>query len=431
MKRHPCKVRDLLLCRIFTGVVFDLWNRLGKLRNLDPTRVGPASLFSTGALIFYFTGALSASTEDAAWYRFQEGEPLAYKMKVDVTNYTLADSHFFDQSEKSRHNESLALTVDYELMPIAQKENGLWKVRLLLNRVEQTVNRDGDIKQKTLDREALRDHEISGSAIMKMGMRNYSPRPDDAALNTTGPTPDQMLGREIHTAEDLFDEPLLVWIKPNGFLQKFEDRTELQQVMPGIDLKECIELALPPLLTSELKEGTQWSREVPVDLPAPPLDGHQPEPMTLKLCYTVRKTEKINGTRCARIALSGRFARDGLSIPVRKEEMKYLIWTTSITRLADQVEGEFIYDLEQKVMRTSEINSTYNYTTLAGRKEDKHRGRITSDNTIRTRLVSRLVTSSPNEPGNDARTAPKDSNAPETKQKTLSVLSADPIGPSK
>src|SRR5438552_3592116 len=106
-----------------------------------------AFLFSTAGLICYFTGALSALAEDAAWYRFDEGEPLAYKMEVGVTYETLANAHFYDQSDKSEHNESLALTVDYHLMPIAQTEGGVWKVRLVLNQVEQTIKRDGDVKQ--------------------------------------------------------------------------------------------------------------------------------------------------------------------------------------------------------------------------------------------------------------------------------------------
>ncbi len=365
--------------------------------------------------------------EGAAWYRFEEGEPLAYQIKVGVTNDIIADSHFYDQSEKSRHNESLALIVDYQLMPIAQTEGGVWKVRLVLNQVEQTVNRDGDVKQKTFDREALRRHQISGSALMKMNRWDFSPR-FDASEEAARPKPGQTPPREIHSAEDLVDEPMLVWIQSNGTLKKFEDRTELQQIMPGFDLRECIELVLPPLLASDLKEGTEWTRELPVDLPEPPLSEHPPEPMTLKLCYAVRKTEMINGMHCARIALNGRFARDGLSIPIRKEEIKYLIWTTSITKLADQVDWEFIYDLDQKVMRTSEVNSTYKYTTLAGRKEDKHRGRITSDNTIRTRLVSRLMTASPNDPGNDERVSPKESKAPEAQQTTVPVLSTDSPG---
>jgi len=364
MKAHPCKGRDLLLRRAFTGVRSWLRNELRRTRELSPTATASTFWASLGVLFFYSTGVFSAVAEDTARYRFEEGEPLTYKTEVGVTNESLVATRFYDQSDKSRHNESLALTMNYQLMPIVQQGDGLWKMRLLLNQVEQIVNRDGYVQKKTLDR---------------------------AALQATSSKPGLIPAREVHGPEDLFDEPLLVWIKSNGILQKFEDRTELQQVIPGINLKECIELVLPPLLVSDLQEGTQWTRDVPVDLPATPIEGHQPEPMTLKLDYAVRKIESIDGRRCARIALKGRFVRDGLSIPIRQEEMKYLIWTTSITRVADQVEGEFIFDLSKRTMRTSEITSVYNYATLAGRKQDKYRGRITSENEIRTRLVSRLV----------------------------------------
>src|SRR5437867_2625932 len=390
MKAHPCKARDLLLRRAFTGVRSWLRSELRRTHELGPTSTASTSWPSIGVLFFYSTGVFSAVAEDTDWYRFEEGEPLTYKMEVGVTNETLIATHFYDQSDKSRHNESLALTMDYQLMPIVQQGDGLWKMRLLLNQLEQIVNRDGDVQKKTLDRAALRDREISGSALMKKTIQDHSSRlgaPEEATSSKPGLIP----AREVHSPEDLFDEPLLVWIKSNGILQKFEDRTELQQVIPGINLKECIELVLPPLLVSDLQEGTQWTRDVPVDLPATPIEGDQPEPMRLKLDYAVRKIESIDGRRCARIALKGRFVRDGLSIPIRQEEMKYLIWTTSITRVADQVEGEFIFDLSKRTMRTSEITSVYNYATLAGRKQDKYRGRITSENEIRTRLVSRLV----------------------------------------
>src|SRR5437667_3245275 len=103
MKRHPCKGRDLLLRRLFTGA--RAWLR-SKFWDWRPTKLAAALCRSTGILIFYSTGVLSASAGDPPRYRFEEGEPLAYKMEVGVTNETLADAHFYDQSDKSEHKES-------------------------------------------------------------------------------------------------------------------------------------------------------------------------------------------------------------------------------------------------------------------------------------------------------------------------------------
>src|SRR5947199_150364 len=109
MKAHPCKGRDLLLRRAFTGVRSWLRSELRRTHKLGPTSTSWPSI---GVLVFYSTGVFSAVAEDTARYRFEEGEPLTYKMEVDVTNETVIATRFYDQSDRSRHNESLALTMD-------------------------------------------------------------------------------------------------------------------------------------------------------------------------------------------------------------------------------------------------------------------------------------------------------------------------------
>src|SRR6266480_6267928 len=198
MKAHPCKARDLLLRGAFTGVRSWLRSELRRTRELSPTTTAPTLWASIGVLFFYSTVVFYAVAEDTARYRFEEGEPLTYKMEVDVTNEILIATHLYDQSDKSRHNESLALTMDYQLMPIVRQEDGLWKMRLLLNQLEQTVNRDGDVQKRTLDRAALRDREISGSALMKKPIQDYSSglgAPEEATSSKPGLIP----AREGHS----------------------------------------------------------------------------------------------------------------------------------------------------------------------------------------------------------------------------------------
>ena len=148
-------------------------------------------------------------------------------------------------------------------------------------------------------------------------------------------------------------------------------------------------------LKRTLKEGDTWTIEAPVDLPEIPLAGSRYEPMKSQLIYTVKKSEVLEGKPCVQLGVKGEFARQGLAIPIRQEEMKYLIWTTMLTRLEDQVEGEFIFDLENKVVRSSEIRSTYRFTTMAGRKVDNYRGRIESDHVFQARLTCKLTSTPP------------------------------------
>ena len=331
------------------------------------------------------------AAEPPVRYGFEEGEPLFYKMHVAVSNESAADLQFYDSKEKSRHNGQADFDIDFQLMPISCRNDGAWKVRLVLDNVKQTTRSDGDIRQQSLDRRALRRHEFNPLEFLRIKLADFgSRRPiDDEAANLP---PSQPPALQPRAPEDLFDQPILMWIAPEGTVKGFEDRGELQRVVEGLNFKECLELTLPPLVVPALYEGAGWSREVPVDLPAPLLGGSETRPMALKLSYRVAGLENRQGHACARIVLEGQFALDGLRLPIHKEERHYLIWTTFLTAINDQVEGEFLFDLEQRVVRSAQIRSIYRYSTLQGRKADKYRSRVVAENIVRTRISNELTT---------------------------------------
>ena len=322
-------------------------------------------------------------------YRFEEGEPLAYQLRMTIQSETVFATSLVQRSDRSTAKEEVGFTMDYQLMPIALAEDGCWKIRLVLDQVSQTTDRDGEVKKNVFDRSDLRRHQISSSEVLRVKINPLGylkSQPEEATAtgdkNSTAPPP---------ASDDLFDRPILVWISSQGALQRFEDRTELQQVMPGVNLQKCIELALPTLAPDGTQEGSTWEKEIPVDLPATPLERPSLSPMILKCVFTALKIEKVNGKRCARISLNGHFVRDGLSIPIRKEVIKYLVWTTSVTRIDDEIHGTFFFDLDEKRLRSSELSSTYSFSTVAGRKEDDLRGQIRTENRIRMTLVNQIA----------------------------------------
>jgi cytochrome c553 len=156
--------------------------------------------------------------------------------------------------------------------------------------------------------------------------------------------------------------------------------------------------------------------------------------MTSLFCYTVSQIETDAGKACARIRLQGRFIRDKLHIPIQQEEMHYLIWTTFVTAIEDRVEGEFVFDLQEAVMRSAEIRSTYHYWTLQGRKADQYRSRVLAENIIHTRIVNQLAPMQPDPlagvgPGSPASPSetdvtPKAKETPLVLMRATSVLSS-------
>lgn len=269
-----------------------------------------------------------------------------------------------DRQENFRNTNQAEIDVRYELMPIAQQDDGAWKIRLVLHRLEQLTCRDGERKQTHL---ARADHPTGGVdpyEVMKMSFKDYAKyRSSDESTNPPPPPP--------HFAEDLLAEPLLLKLAPDGVLQSFEDRPEFEQIAPGVKFKECLALVLPVLPGEELRPATAWTRTVPVDLPARPLNHGEVAPMALRLNYRVETIETVAGRRCARIRVNGHFAQDDLAIPIHQEVYRYLVWTKSVVRIEDELEGEFLFDLENHSMRRSSLRSVYQYSTISGRKEDR------------------------------------------------------------
>jgi hypothetical protein len=322
-------------------------------------------------------------------YRFEAGEGVSYKMELTVTNYTRTEARFYGNNDASEQGSQVQLHLDYQLMPILQTDQGEWKTRIVFDRAEQLVNQDGQVKKTSLNREAFRGPRLDPYEIMKLSGKDLWLRSLRLEADTNA-APERPSALHLHVQEELIDDPVLAWITSDGKISKFEDRSEIQLVMAGVNFKECLELVLPPLPATPLPEDTTWTREVPVDLPATPLPGAKPAPMMCKFSYAVKGTAS-EAKKCVRIAVHGRFVREGLSIPIRQEEMDYLIWTTFVSRIEDEVEGEYLFDLVQGAMRSSEIWSLYRFQTFSGRKADNYRGHITAHHVIQARLVNELL----------------------------------------
>jgi hypothetical protein len=360
---------------------------------------------SCSALFFCFAAILPTYAGEVERYRFQEGEPLTYKTHVAVVVDSARESKYFEHFSKSHGKTKVTFDLDYQLLPIAHEQ--WWKVRLVLDQVKRTIDRDGSVETATFDRDKLKSLGLSAGDMLnqnvwELGLSSEGQSEDEPEhlaepAKSSSPTAKIDATEKVRVPEDLFDRPILTWFAADGTLQGFEDRTELQEITEGLDLKECIKLLIPPLPSEHLKPGVSWSRNEPVDLPEPPLKGEKYEPPKWDVTYTIKSVDRIGDSLCARIALRGRFARDGLWIPIAQEIRKYLVWKTMITKLEESIEGELLYDIDQKVTRASTVKNTYNYSTVQARKVDNYRGKILMNTSMQAQVTSALIEQTPME----------------------------------
>jgi hypothetical protein len=367
-------------------------------------------LWQLQTLLFGFAAVMRGYAGEADRYQFREGEPLAYKTQVAVVVDTAGQSKYFEHFGKAKRKTNVTFDIEYQLLPIAHER--WWKVRLVLDQVKRTTEHDGQADTAIFDRSKLKTQQLSVGDMLNLNVWDLGVAAQEkiedeqehaeTSADDAAPVPAPPKAEKVRVPEDLFERPILTWFSSDGTLERFEDRTEMQEIMDGLDLKECIKLLIPPLPAGELKAGFTWTREEDVDLPAPPLKGEEYEPPKWQLTYTVKSLEQIGERLCARIAVRGRFARAGLWIPIAKEKRKYLVWTTMITKLEDRIDGEFVYDVADKVMRASTVRNSYNYSTVEARKIDNYRGQILNDVTVQTRITSALVESAENDAANNA-----------------------------
>jgi hypothetical protein len=392
------------------------------------------------ALLFCFAPILQSYADEVERYRFEEGEPLTYKTTVNVVVDSARESKYFEHLSKSNAKTNVTFDLDYQLLPIAHEQ--WWKVRLVLDQVKRTISRGREVETAVLDRAKLNSRRLTTGDMLNQNVWELDlpgeSSSEDESEYTAEPIKSQWQGAKINKAEkvsvpeDLFDRPILTWFASDGTLQGFEDRTEAQEIMEGLNLKECIKLLITPLPSKELKRGISWKRDEEVDLPEPPLKGEKYEPLKLELIYTIKSIEQVRDSRCARIAVRGRFARDGLWIPIGQEKRKYLIWTTYVTKLEECIDGELVYDLEQKVMRASSVSNVYHYSTTEARKVDNYRGKVLMDTHVQARITSAFAAPSQMTAGGDeknsavaeANTAA--SNSPEDQKQRTKVLVIQP-----
>jgi hypothetical protein len=356
-------------------------------------------LQSWSALCFSFATILHSYAGEVERYGFQEGEPLTYKTHVAVVVDSARESKYFEHLSKSHGKTTVTFDLDYRLLPIAHEQ--WWKVRLVLDQVKRTIGRDGDVETAIFDRTKLKSQRLSAGDMLnlnvwELGLSTEGKSEDEqehSAGQAKGSSPSARTDKaeKVRVPEDVFDRPILTWFASDGTLQGFEDRTELQEIIEGLDLKECIKLLIAPLPSEDLKPGVSWSRNELVDLPEPPLKGEKYEQPKWDVTYTIKSVERVGDRLCARIAVRGRFARDGLWIPIAQETRKYLVWTTMVTKLEDTIDGELLYDLDQKVMRASTVKNTYKYSTCEARTVDNYRGKILEDTSVEARITSALV----------------------------------------
>jgi hypothetical protein len=350
-------------------------------------------------LLFSFASVLPCYASEIERYRFEEGEPLTYKTTVAVVVDSARESKYFEHFSKSNAKTNITFDLDYQLLPIAQEQ--WWKVRLVLDQVKRTISRGREVETAVLNRAKLKSRRLTTGDMLNLNVWGLDlpsePNSEDESEHAPEPAESQRQGariekaQKVRTAEDLFDRPILTWFAPDGTLQGFEDRTEAQEIMEGLNLKECIKLLIAPLPSKELKPGVSWTREEEVELPEPALNGEKSEPLKLQLIYTIKSIGRVDESSCARITVHGRFARDGLWIPIGQEKRKYLIWTTYVTKLEDHIDGELLYDLEQKLMRASSVSNFYHYSTTEARKVDNYRGKVLLDTSVQVRITSALA----------------------------------------
>lgn len=345
-------------------------------------------------LCFVLLSASPIYANQFAGYQFQEGEPLAYKMDVDVTTETSVDKQWVDRSDKTSYKKEINMGVDCRLMPISQSKDGTWKIRLVLDKTEQQNRTGGNIKKISFDRKAL-TRLFNGSKIANIdfstSMDEFFNQHDKKTESNDVQKPQPP---SKSSPEELFDVPILIYITSYGGLNKFEDRAELQQVLPNLNLKDCMNLMLPSLPESGLQMNATWEVNTPVELPENPLGGYYAEPMSFTLHHAVKSVENINKQIYAKIGVSGFFKKEGLSIPIHQEEYKHLIWTTFISRLEEKIDGEYLFDLQRNIIHEVNIHSTFVVATYAWRKEDQHRSRTLTENTVHTHFISKCVPSS-------------------------------------
>jgi hypothetical protein len=349
------------------------------------------------ALLFFFAPILPMDAGEVERYSFQEGEPLTYQTKIAIVVDSARESKYFEHFTKSNAKTNVTFDLDYQLLPIAHEQ--WWKVRLVLDQVKRTIGRGGEVETAVLDRAKLKSRRVSIGDMLNMNIWELGlsteargkDEPEQPAEPAKGPSAKIDKAQKASAPEDLFDDPILTWFASDGTLEGFEDRTEAQEIMEGLNLKECIKLLIPPLPSKELKAGVSWTREEEVELPEPPLEGEKYEPLKLQLIYTIKNIERVGKSMCARIAVHGRFVRDGLWIPIAREKRKYLIWTTFVTKLEDRIDGELVYDLDQKVMRASSVNNAYHYSNTDARKTDNYRGKVIMDTSVQAQVTSALV----------------------------------------
>jgi hypothetical protein len=287
-------------------------------------------------------------------YVFSEGDPLDYELKIATQIRTDTTREMGHGAERERHDDQMELIAACRLMPILIESNGVTKLRLVLDRIEQTSVVDGETLRRTFTREGLKQ-ERNGK-VWESTFFDVGPAP----VFGGGAEPPQV---QTVTGAELFDDPIVLHVARTGELREFDDRSLLRKVLPTLDLRRVLELILVPLTEDDSRT---WARDVPVDSPA----GNS-------LPDTVRQPVRYQRDG-AMVRLEGTVRRENLRIPIEQVEDKWLLWTTYLHSVADSLQGEV--EFAGGAIQRAQLQSRYECRLRTERKEDQ--GRRHKDDTL-------------------------------------------------
>lgn len=292
-------------------------------------------------------GAASSILAAQFRYVFTEGEPLDYQLRVTGQIDSVVTRVLGDKPQSKEHKEKLELTVDCRLVPVVVEADGIAKLRLVVDRIVQNLDQDGDSAVTVLTRAGIQ--RTQGGQVTERAYFDVEPEP---VFGASAPAANV----KTVSASELFDQPILLRVAPDGTWREFDDQSLLRKVLPALDLRRCLELIMVRLPTDERQT---WSQSVPIDSP-----GNQKLPEALQNTISYKRDGE-------KIRLDGAASFDNLQVPIARFEEKWLRWTTYLESVFDSLRGEV--EFEDGVIKRAELQSSYRCRTRTARKEDAGR----------------------------------------------------------
>lgn len=296
------------------------------------------------AFVFALVGsAVPGANGETLSYTFSQDEPLDYRLTIQNQIGSELTRAAGSKSAHDRHSQSVDVTVDCRLVPIAKQLDGTIKLRFVVDRLEQRLTEQGELTVTTLTRKGLR-RECNGKVT-------------EAEFFDLGDA-----SGKSGSIQDLLDEPILMVLERDGTLREFDDRSLLGRVFPAIDFRKCLELIL---VRVPADAGARWSERRAMDSPR---DEKLPDSFVLPVNYT---------REGATVRFDGTASFTGQQIPIGTFEEKWLRWTTYLESIADSERG--VAEFADGAPKRVEFSSQYRCRLRNARKEDGGRRQTTEE----------------------------------------------------